>query len=344
MKLAIRPADFESDRPLIIDALARFLTPLSDDRRFSWLYENNPAGNARTWFVHSEKEIIGVASAFPRHVYIDGHDESAWVLGDFCMNGKYRSLGPALELQRACLAAAKTDGVRFCYDFPSQVMMAVYKRLGIPVSHRVVRLAKPLRFDRKLREITKWPLAARSLIAVGNLYLSCLNSIANDDSSLTIGSHQGQCGEEFSTLASGIKGQQRICVAHTAEYLNWRYLENPLHRYELFTARRRSVLLGYAVFLHDGEDAILADLFGVEEEAVLSALVAHGVALMTDRGVQTLSAALNETHPWRAFLERHGFKAREVSPMVIYYPSGRGLAGELGTDEKFLFMHGDRDS
>jgi hypothetical protein len=344
MKVAIRPADLESDRQLIIDALARFLTPLSDDRRFSWLYENNPAGKGRVWFAHSEKETIGVASAFPRRVYIDGHEELSWVLGDFCMNGKYRSLGPALELQRACLAAAKTDGVRFCYDFPSQAMTAVYKRLDIPVSHKVVRLAKPLRLDRKLREIVNWPFAARGLSAIGNLYLSCNNRISKGDSALTITSHQGSCGKEFSILAGEIRGRPGISVVHSAEYLNWRYLENPLHRYELFTARRKGMLLGYAVLLHEGEDAILVDLFGVEAEVVLSALIVHVVALLMTRSVQTVSATLTKAHPWRGLLERHAFKVRETSPMVIYHPSGRGPAGKLGTDEKFLFMHGDRDS
>ena len=103
------------------------------------------------------------------------------------------------------------------------------------------------------------------------------------------------------------------------------------------------VLLGYAVFLHEGEDAIIVDLFGVEEEAVLSALIVHGVALMMTRGVQTVSAMLAETHPWRALLERQGFKIREASPMVIYFPSDEG-GSDVMKQEKWLFMHGDRDS
>jgi hypothetical protein len=222
-------------------------------------------------------------------------------------------------------------------------MMAVYKRLGIPVSHKVVRLAKPLRLDRKLREVVKWPLAARSLTAVANFYLSCRNSIANHDASLTVALHQGHCAEEFSTLASRIKGQQGICVAHSAQYLNWRYVENPLYRYELFTARRKGLLLGYAVLLHTGDDALIVDLFGIQEKAVVDALVFHVNALSVKRRVQTVSAVLAEAHPWRPLLERYGFEVRETSPLVIQYASGRP-PGEPGNNEKFLFMHGDRDS
>jgi len=343
MKAAIRPADLKSDRRLIIAAIGRFLTTSSDDHRFGWLYENNPAGNARVWVAHSETETIGIAAAFPRRIYVGSREELCWVLGDFCMDGRYRSLGPALQLQLVCLAAAKAEGVQFCYDFPSQGMMAVYKRLGIPASYRVVRLAKPLRLDRSLRKLVKWTPAAQGLTAIGNLYLSCRNSNTNHDRSLEIACHQGPCGEEFSTLANEIKGQQGICVAHSAEYLNWRYLENPLHRYGLFTARRDGNLLGYAVLLHQGDDALLVDLFGAQDDAVVDALIFHVTALLLKGRIQTLSVVLAEAHPRRPILERLGFKVRETSPMVIHYPAGKP-SGEQRSDEKFLFMHGDRDS
>jgi hypothetical protein len=60
--------------------------------------------------------------------------------------------------------------------------------------------------------------------------------------------------------------------------------------------------------------------------------------------VQTVSAVLAETHPWRPLLERHGFRLRDVSPMVVYSPSGSGSSASMIKDQKWLFMHGDRDS
>ena len=343
MKVAIRAANLESDRQLIIEALSRFVTRFSSESRFSWLYKDNPAGSARAWIAYTADETIGVAAAFPRRVYVGGQEEFAWVLGDFCTNDKYRSLGPALQLQRACLAAANSEGVRFCYDFPSRAMMAVYKRLGIPVSHKIRRLAKPLHLDRKLRELIRWPLAAGTLGFVGNLYLYCLNSIAKHNSSLIITLHEGDCGEEFSALALLMKHQNGISVAHSAEYLNWRYIRNPLYKYKIFTARRNGILLGYVVLLHSGDDALLVDLFGSEEESIVDALVSHVIALLITREVQTLSAVLTEAHPWGRVLERHGFRVRESSPMVVHYAAG-GPIGQSTSGQEFLFMHGDRDS
>ena len=346
MKVAIRLADLKSDKRLLIETLLRFLTPLSDDRRFSWLYENNPHGRARAWVAYSADDdtVVGMSAAFPRRMYLNGHEEVSWVLGDFCINDAYRSLGPALMLQRACLAAVDSREAAFCYDFPSASMMAVYKRLHIYPCGQMVRLAKPLRVDRKVKGLIKSPIVNSALSNAGNLVLRLSERKRRGDSTLTLSPHKGYCGNEFSDLARKIGNRYGACIQRSAEYLNWRYLENPLHRYEFFTARRKGMLLGYAVLLHEGEDAMLVDLFGVEAEVVLSALIGHVVALLMTRGVQTLSAVLAEAHPWRALLERQGFKAREESPMIMYAPSDTESGAGTMKNQNWLFMHGDRDS
>jgi hypothetical protein len=346
MKVTVRPADLKSDRRLIIDTLLRFLTPLSDDRRFSWLYENNPHGRARAWVACSPDDdtVIGMAAAFPRRVYVNGHEQMSWVLGDFCVNDVFRSLGPALTLQRACLAEVDAGAVAFCYDFPSKGMMAVYKRLQIASFRDMLRLAKPLRVNRKMKELIKSPIINSALSKAGNLVLKLSERKRRGDSTLTLSLHKGYCGNEFTELARNIGSCYGACIQRSAEYLNWRYLENPLHQYELFTARREGMLLGYAILLQEGEDTILVDLFGVEADVVLSALIVHVVALLMSREVQTVSAAVIETHPWRPLLEWHGFKVREVSPMVIYVPSSSGSAAGIIKEPKWLFMQGDRDS
>ena len=346
MNVAIRAADLESDRRSIIDTLSRFLTPLSDDRRFRWLYENNPHGEACAWVAYGADDdtVVGIAAAFPRRIYMNGEEKLSWVLGDFCVDPQYRSLGPALQLQRACLVAAEAAGLAFCYDFPSKSMMAVYKRLGVAGSYHMMRLAKPLRTERKVRQFVKLPLAARGLTSIGNLALSFGRYDGESDDGLTIASHEGKCGKEFTALAGRASGQQGISMMHSAEYLNWRYLENPLCKYELLTVRREETLLGCAVFLQEPEDAILVDLFGVMEETALNALIAQSVRLMAARGVQTVSATVFETHPWRRLLEQQGFRTREVSPLVIYAPSGAGSRNGVVKTPNVFFMYGDRDS
>jgi hypothetical protein len=80
--------------------------------------------------------------------------------GDFCIHEDYRILGPALQLQRACLADIDPETIAFSYDFPSARMLAVYKRLHIDPLGNICRFAKPRRIDRKIEELVKGsPLA-----------------------------------------------------------------------------------------------------------------------------------------------------------------------------------------
>ncbi len=346
MDITIRQADLESDRELIINTLFRYLTPLSDGRRFDWLYRNNPHGQTRVWIATDivNDITVGVASAFPRRMYLGGREELGWVLGDFCIKNQYRTLGPALQLQRACLAELDSSAIPFCYDFPSASMMAVYKRLRVNPFGQMLRLAKLLRVDRKVREIVKIPAVAHGLSAAGNILLGLWDDGPRDSGTLTMSLHGGECGEEFSVLDREVSGRYGVCIQRSTEYLNWRYRANPLCRYELLTARRDGTLLAYAVFTSAGEDASLVDLFGVEDPTVISDVVNTVVVLLRDRGVVTVSAPMLETHPWIPLLHRLGFRARETSPVVVYVSPGSQSKRSIIEGENWFLMHGDRDS
>lgn len=58
---------------------------------------------------------------------------------------------------------------------------------------------------------------------------------------LSVSLHDGRFGEEFSDLARKVGNRCGACVQRTADYLNWRYLANPLYSYEVLAARRDGV-------------------------------------------------------------------------------------------------------
>src|SRR5262245_53715570 len=123
MDLAIRDVQLENDRDELIQFFRENLTKDSNRARFDWLYLQNPYGKARAWLsMDPDGRTVGAAAAFPRTVWIAGMQRRAWVLGDFCISNRSRSLGPALQLQRACIGSLDND---LWYDFPSRSMMAV---------------------------------------------------------------------------------------------------------------------------------------------------------------------------------------------------------------------------
>ena len=342
--IIVHPADLLSDREIIVQTLLRYLTDQSDERRFEWLYTASPQGQARAWLaIDGESDIvIGVAAAFPRCFYSGNDEMLGWVLGDFCLDPQYRSLGPALQLQRACLSVTEINAGAFCYDFPSGSMVAVYKRLGFSVTGKMLRLAKLLRVDRKVKEMIANSAAQRVVRSVGNTFLK-MSLPKGTDETLQMAIHNGPCGEEFTALMHEQRGKQEICLQRSAEYLNWRYVNNPLTSYEIITARLHGKLKGYTVWTQAEEDATVVDLFGENNPAIVKALLAEIVVRLRNSGVMTVSLWLNESHPWLSLFSEMGFRLRDSVPLMII-PS-KAFARKIDPQlTGWYLMQGDRDS
>lgn len=343
MIVKIRPGDVEGDRDGAIRLLTRYVNPAYDRRRFDWLYQAAPAGPGRLWMAEdgSTGDVVGMAGAFPRRMIVAGRTVTGWLLGDFCIAETHRALGPALQLQRACLDDLVADGVPFCYDFPSRAMEAIYRRLRVAPSLRFVRMVRPLRIAHRLKQ-----RAGAGLGAIGRLADVALGWTARSARStpgLTVAVHAGRCGEEFSDLARQTGSAHGICGERSARYLDWRYLDNPVQMHELLTARRGSTLVGYAALAREGAGVTLVDVFTVPDEQVLSALLRHAVARAWTQGATDLRTALVASPASVARFSRLGFRPRGESPVVVYAPAGTELHAAFLHHPTWFLTHGDRD-
>ena len=343
MIVKVRAGDVESDRDTAIRLLARYVNPAYDRRRFDWLYQAAPAGQGRLWMAEdgSTGDVVGMAGAFPRRMLVQGREITGWLLGDFCVAETHRALGPALQLQRACLDDLAADDAPFCYDFPSRSMEAIYRRLRVAPSHRFLRLVRPLRIAPRLRR-----RGGPWLGAVGSLADMALGWTARAPRSaggLTVAVHEGRCGEEFSALARRTGEAHGICGERSAQYLNWRYLDNPIQRHELLTARIGATLVGYVAVAREGAAATLVDVFTVPDESVSRALLRHAIARTWAQGATDVRVALVAGASWVTRLTSLGFRPRGDSPVVVYTPPGSELDSVLLRDSAWFLTHGDRD-
>ncbi len=347
MPIVVCQADLDADRSVIVEILRRYLTPKANGRRYDWLYRGNPHGSARAWMARDTTNgtLVGVAAAFPRRLLLRGAPQLVWVLGDFCVSEQYRSLGPALQLQRALLAfVAEEPGLAGWYDFPSHSMAAVYKRLGVTEQASLVRMARPLRVDRALAHALGSTLLARWLAPVGNLWLALGLQLKGMDTSISIETHIGKFGDEFTNLVREAGPLYDACIERSAEYLNWRFADNPVEQFECLVARKAGRLMGYALFTHTAEDAILVDLFGIKQESIFKRLLGVLAKELRKRGVVTISAPIVEGHPWRDVLVQAGYRIREVSPFVVCPGSVSSAEVFKAPRGPWYLMHGDRDS
>jgi GNAT superfamily N-acetyltransferase len=340
----IRTADPEADRALLTDLLVQNLGPAAGDRRYDWLYLQSPYGRASVLVAteNGSGRAIGAAAAFPRRLFVGGSVRDGYVLGDFCIDQHHRSLGLALQLQRACLEEIISAPLSVAYDFPSDRMMAIYRRMQISPAGQIVRWAKPLRVNRKIGNLVGLSALAGLLAAPVNELLKWKDFVSLPEGGWMIVEHKGACGKEFTDLAHSVGSGYGPCLERSAEYLNWRYVQHPLLRHELLVARRAQGLKGYVVFSHTDGDAKIVDLFGFSDTAMWTALVGRVVSFMRDRGVVTLSIPAMPSSPWASLLKGWGFRPREAAPVVVYDP-GRATGSTEEASSWFL-TDGDRES
>jgi hypothetical protein len=272
---------------------------------------------------------------------IGGTPRVGYALGDFCIDQKYRCLGLAVKLQRTCLEHVGS-AISIAYDFPSDRMMAVYRRMQINPIGQMMRWCKPLRAERAVGKLVRSARLATTLAAPINGVLKWKDVVFLSNCDWSIAEHHGECGEEFTELTRTV-GSRYTCVERSAEYLNWRYVKHPLVQYKFLTARRGKDLLGYLVFSESSEDARIVDLFGLPEPTIWTALVARLVALLHASKIRTVSIPALATNPWARLLRKWGFHEREAHPVVVWASRNMFMfSNELAGD--WLLTDGDRES
>ena len=346
MGFFVRAADLRQDRQDIITLHRKFLTPLSDDVRFDWLYHGNPFGPPLVWVVQdsSSGDLIGTAGAFYRSLWDGEKKHDGWVLGDFCVSDAYRSLGPALQLQRACLEGICENPSQVWYDFPSQNMLAIYKRLKILPAMEMIRFVKPLKVDRKVQSLVGSTILQRGLSACGNMALDWSRRNVTVGEGITFHRHEEEFGEEFTELCQFVKGSHGRCLDRNASYLNWKYFQNPMYHCEVITVRLNATLKGYAVLSDNKTDVKLVDVFGVGDDGILTGLIDHVISLARTRGRESLSVALGEGHFLEKAFQAVGFKPRDSTPVIVNWSSKGSQERHVDNiSVPFLLMQGDRD-
>jgi len=339
--ISVRPVDYDTEGQELVATLQSNLPHLPHARLFPWLYLRNPEGRALTWVAvdTAGKGMIGVAAAFPRRMYYGGQEARGYLLGDFCVDPSHRSLGLAITLQRACLEGLTAANADFVFDFPSQSMLAVYRRLQITERINMIRYAKPLRADRKVTGRVPVPAIARALSSVANAGLRLRDRSGAADASWAIAEEAGPWGEEFTKATRRWSSSIGICVARTAEYLNWRYKDHPGQLYRMLVARQGGMLGAYLIYHTLGEDYTIDDLLG-SDDSVCSGLLVAATGIARANRAHTLSAPWLSSHGGRRLLQEHGFRPRESSPVVtitLQPTANRQLGG-------WHLTHGDWES
>ena len=343
MSLCIRQVDMNVDRERLLAVLQRNLLDVPHASRLPWLYLDNPSGTARSWLLCDEGgSAVGVTSLFPRAVWMNGKLAICGQVGDFGVDSKFRSLGPALMLQRATFEPVLQNEMAFCYDCPPHDLgMAMFQRLGLSENCRMQPYVKPLRADRHLQRMLG-PGAGKAASILANPVLRLCSRLSNSSRGFEFVSHQGDFGQEFTELDEEIQANDSIRNRRSADDLNWRFRRDPLRSYEVFVARKAGRLLAYAVFTTDREDAFLFDVFGRIQDGVGARLLQALTDILHRRRLQTVRALLTTDDRHGPIFREAGFSPRGFAARVVAFggpPSAEQTS--LLRSASWHFQHSD---
>jgi len=340
MTYTVRRADLTRDRSLLLEALDKHLGVPNGAARFDWLYLRGAFGEARALLLddNAQGSVVGVAALFPREFKENGKTVHGYVFGDFCLSPAARSLGPGLQLQRACLEELSSGSMEAAYDFPSAGMQAIYRRLGHSPQAEMVRLARPLRVDRKILQHVRFAPLGAALAGIGNSLLQGKDALSRMRTEPTASVYEGEIGEEFTELANRLGAGPGLCVHRTAAYLRWRFCQHPYRRYGFITSRQGERLTAYLVFSTEADQICIADIYGEVQAASMAALINAAVEIGRTLKSETLSVSLLKGHPWMELLKDLGFYEREMRPVLIC------TADQHASKKQWFLTDGDRES
>jgi hypothetical protein len=329
--LAIRQVSLPQDRPEMIDILSRNFGSVQE-RRFDWRHSLNPAGESWSWFMYdrSTRATVAMATLFPRHMRVRGKKTRGGQVGEFAVDSNYRSLGPAVQLQKATFEPVNMGELLFCYDCPPHDQgMSTFARIGMHANCEVHRYALPLRSDEYLSKRLGHGAWTKPVVRAANLILRTRggNKSATD---LEICEHMGPFDDEFSHLDEVASLPGTVRASRNATDLNWRYLEDPMAslflpsgtpgKYRMLEARRAGELKAFLSFLIQPDGiAVLVDLFGLDLGETGLALIDVASQVCRREQVSSFHGFCSEDSELKPLLTKMGFHRRERNARIVAY-------------------------
>jgi hypothetical protein len=341
MSLAVRRVSLINDRQEMLDILERHFGS-SQEERFDWRHTLNPAGESWAWFVYERdtNATVAMAAVFPRQLYIDGKLLVCGQVGEFAVEATHRSLGPAVLMQRTTFEPVNSGALAVCYDCPPHDQgMSTFVRLGMPANCEVTRYALPLRSDEFLEKRLGKGVWTQLLVRPANMVLR-MRRTRRHASGLEIRKYDGRFSEEFSRLDRLVSTTGVVRACRSAEYLNWRFKDDPsgttqmpcgnMGGYRLLEARRAGELVAFAIFFiqTDGVASVI-DLFGVDLHQNGSSLLEAVIEVCRKENVSSVHGFSSESNELSALFRNAGFSARERLARVVAYEKPNGHRSRL---------------
>lgn len=320
----------------------------------AWRYDRGPHGKSIALLSRTSSTAVSGYACSPRLILSNGDERTLAPVGetgDVMTHPDWRKRGLFSALDVAALAEAKKRGWPVVFGLPNRRSAHIFVELGWMAVGSVRTWTFLFRADETARSVR---LREGRIAALLTSFSA--RSCASRRRRASAGAAQiyGRRLERFPpavlALSRHVAQRHAWMVQRDAEYLNWRFLENPSRAHDvigLFTGDHRFV--GYAVVQkpsHANPVGYLIDILGLDESVEVAAVEA-GLAHLQSVGTSVAQASAIDGSWWENRLRTSGFlpprSTNTLSVIVNVLDPTHALATVALDPARWYLTDGDRD-
>lgn len=248
--MQIRKATQE-DKPAIIDLLKKSLgdsTIPKSERLWNWKHEQNPFGSSYVLLAEENNTLIGLRAFMKWEWQWKNNTYKAIRAVDTATHPDHQGKGIFKKLTLQQLELCKQQGVHFVFNTPNEQSRPGYLKMGWVEQGKMPLKVKLLR-----------PFS----LAFSKIFNREKYSVSTEDPSPS----QEWNREIFNHLNNYTPKADQLTTIISPQYIIWRYVDNPLLRYNYFTDNKNYLLISRIKYHETAKELRLVEFVLLKPEA-----------------------------------------------------------------------------
>jgi hypothetical protein len=313
-------------------------------------YLSSPYEEGSIWVYRPDGESIhGAIGLHAQRLSLGGRIHNVGQIGNLAVDTRFRSVGPAVRLQRALLASLAESDRTLIFGITSKAVH-VLRRAGCKPVGTAQRWVKILKSENQLKKRVRPALLAKAAAPAVDLGMRLVSreTFSRLPADVSVGIVRS-FDERFDRLWERVAARFPIATQRTSEYLTWRFHSEEDSPYQtLWVADSKGELAGYVVFELRGDAVVeVADLM-FDGQLGLGCLLNAFVRRMRSSEFRATSISLGwfgqTTHVDQ--LRSFGFRQRSEDLQTFVYADAEtlnDLGSQLFDTEQWYLTGADTD-
>ena len=292
-------------------------------KAWNWKYKENYLNQITILVAENNNKIIGFYSIVPIKVllfgnsYLCGRAEEGLVVSSFREKGIFNSLlSEGIKL-------SNVNNIDFIYGIPSPASLRVHSKLGWQTICYNSLLVKILNV-KKINNFTSYK-RKRFFIKVFIFFNYYFNkNFSNINIQGIEVAEISQFNKKINKLWESNYSEYDFIIERKMDYLNWRYVNDPIFNNKIFIVKKHSNILGYIVLgINKNTNqkfsfGYILDIFcNKKDSKIINLLVLKAIKYFNERGIDGIKCRMLKDTSYYDVLSKHGFFEWSTKPFIL---------------------------